>query len=226
MRHCPPRGRFSRFTGRFCGSADPVGIDVHAAAISRDGHLRFPAITPAQAVCVHILAVDLQGGGVGHCRSSLFWSPMATISSRRAVGHPVQHHRVPDALDAGARSTRWPWMVIASAPPDHSALTTAWMSCWWTTSNSRTDPGRLQPGRGVVQYHRHRWAPTEVWPAIAAAAAWSGRIRRPRRPWPAHPPQCGARTPARRVAGCAGIRTGSGRPGRCCGWASNRRRPR
>ena len=30
-------------------------------------------------------------------------------------------------------TTRWPWMVTASAPPFHIALTTAWMSCWWTS---------------------------------------------------------------------------------------------
>src|SRR4051794_22043072 len=29
-------------------------------------------------------------------------------------------------------TTRWPWMVIARAPPFHMALTTAWMSCWCT----------------------------------------------------------------------------------------------
>src|SRR6478609_7915128 len=31
-------------------------------------------------------------------------------------------------------TTRWFCSVIASAPPLHSALTTAWMSCWCTTS--------------------------------------------------------------------------------------------
>ena len=30
-------------------------------------------------------------------------------------------------------TTRWPWIVTASAPPFHIALTTAWMSCWWTS---------------------------------------------------------------------------------------------
>ena len=30
-------------------------------------------------------------------------------------------------------TTRWPWMVTAVAPPFHIALTTAWMSCWWTS---------------------------------------------------------------------------------------------
>ena len=31
---------------------------------------------------------------------------------------------------------RWSMIEIASAPPSQSALTTAWMSCWWTTSVS------------------------------------------------------------------------------------------
>ena len=37
-------------------------------------------------------------------------------------------HLIPVVL-----TTRWPWIVIACAPPCHIALTTAWMSCWCTS---------------------------------------------------------------------------------------------
>src|SRR6266545_3256862 len=36
---------------------------------------------------------------------------------------------------------RWPWIEIASAPPAQSAFTTAWMSCWWMTSQSASMSG-------------------------------------------------------------------------------------
>ena len=53
--------------------------------------------------------------------------------------------------------------VIASAPPLHSALTTAWMSCWCTTSWSAVTsplvdgPVDLVLGR-VAEHHRERRA--------------------------------------------------------------------
>ncbi len=36
---------------------------------------------------------------------------------------------------------RWPWTVTAVAPPFHIAFTTAWMSCWCTTSRLGLSPG-------------------------------------------------------------------------------------
>ena len=47
--------------------------------------------------------------------------------------------------------TRWPWIVIASAPPFHSALATAWMSCWWTTSRLRLRLVELMTSSGASE---------------------------------------------------------------------------
>ena len=58
----------------------------------------------------------------------------------RRRGHVVQHHGVADAADAVVDTTRWPWIVIASAPPAHSALATASMSCWCTTRLLTSSP--------------------------------------------------------------------------------------
>ena len=57
-----------------------------------------------------------------------------------AYGTPCSTTVLPTHLTPVVEMTRWPWMVIASAPPDHRALTTAWMSCWCTTSRSGSTP--------------------------------------------------------------------------------------
>ena len=65
---------------------------------------------------------------------------MALITYGGAYGMPCSTTVLPTHLTPVVETTRWPWMVIASAPPIHSALTTAWMSCWWTSSRSGSMP--------------------------------------------------------------------------------------
>src|SRR5256885_674492 len=43
--------------------------------------------------------------------------------------------------------TRTFMIVMASAPPAHSAFTTAWTSCWCTTRSSGRPAGRVPSGR-------------------------------------------------------------------------------
>ncbi len=42
---------------------------------------------------------------------------------------------------------RLPCTVTASAPPRHSAFTTAWMSCWWTTKSLSRTPDSVAASR-------------------------------------------------------------------------------
>ena len=65
---------------------------------------------------------------------------MALIRYGGAYGMPCSTTVLPTHLMPVVAITRWPWMVIASAPPRHSSLATAWMSCWWTTSRSWSTP--------------------------------------------------------------------------------------
>ena len=46
---------------------------------------------------------------------------------------------------------RWPCTVTADAPPFHIALTTAWMSCWWTTSRLRSSVEELMTSSGASE---------------------------------------------------------------------------
>ncbi len=46
-------------------------------------------------------------------------------------------------------TTRCPWTVTAVAPPFHMALTTAWMSCWWTTRRFRSWVVELMTSSGA-----------------------------------------------------------------------------
>src|ERR1700712_5075299 len=72
--------------------------------------------------------------------SRRFESPRALITYGGAYGTPCSTTVFPTHLIPVVLITRWPWMVMASAPPDHRAFTTAWMSCWWTTSRSASTP--------------------------------------------------------------------------------------
>ena len=47
--------------------------------------------------------------------------------------------------------TRLPWIVTASAPPVHIALTTAWMSCWCTTSRLMSRVEELMTSAGASE---------------------------------------------------------------------------
>ena len=53
---------------------------------------------------------------------------------RRRVRHALQDHGVADALDAGGADDPLALQADALGTAAHSALTTAWMSCWCTTS--------------------------------------------------------------------------------------------
>ena len=44
---------------------------------------------------------------------------------------------------------RWPWIMIARAPASHIALTTAWMSCWWTMNSWSRRSEDSRTSRGV-----------------------------------------------------------------------------
>ena len=72
---------------------------------------------------------------------------------RRRAGRtprPAACTALPSHLMPVVVITRWPWIVIASAPPFHIALTTAWMSCWWTTSRLRSRLVELMTSAGRV----------------------------------------------------------------------------
>ena len=78
----------------------------------------------------------------GRCRGSVSSSSEASIASaspiaddlvRRGVGHAVEADGVALALDAGGGDDALALDGDGLAPARHMALTTAWMSCWWTT---------------------------------------------------------------------------------------------
>ena len=69
--------------------------------------------------------------------------------------------------------TRWSMICTASAPPAHSALTTAWRSCWWTTrSSGLASSGRTRsPDRGASSSVTRRPGPrTALVPATSSRA--------------------------------------------------------
>ena len=77
---------------------------------------------------------------------------------------------LPTHLMPVVEMTRWPWMVMASAPPDHRALTTAWMSCWWTTSRSASTPFAATEDGASSRVTETVGPVTAVSPAAASAA--------------------------------------------------------
>ena len=72
---------------------------------------------------------------------SLAGSPIAWIRYGGRYGTPCSTTELPTHLIPVVEMIRWPWIEIASAPPVHSAFTTAWMSCWWMTSQSASMSG-------------------------------------------------------------------------------------
>ena len=55
---------------------------------------------------------------------------------------------LPTQRTALVEITRWSWIIIASAPPRHIALTTACTSCWWMTRSSAVNsPPKLSTER-------------------------------------------------------------------------------
>src|SRR6266581_2819490 len=70
--------------------------------------------------------------------------PIAVITNGGEYTRPLSSRVFPTHRTALVEITRTPMMDIASAPPAHSALTTAWTSCWCTTrSSGLTFGGRL-----------------------------------------------------------------------------------
>ncbi len=68
-------------------------------------------------------------------------SPIAVITYGGRYGTPCRTTELPTHLIPVVEMTRWFWIVMASAPPAQSAFTTAWMSCWWITSQSASTSG-------------------------------------------------------------------------------------
>ena len=68
-------------------------------------------------------------------------SPIAVIRYGGRYGTPCRTTELPTHLIPVVEMTRWFWIEIASAPPAQSAFTTAWMSCWWITSQSASTSG-------------------------------------------------------------------------------------
>ena len=73
---------------------------------------------------------------------------------------------LPTQRTALVEMTRWSCSIIASAPPAHSALTTACTSCWWTTKSSGSAPGGHAPPRG-----RRRASPADAGPRTGVRPA-------------------------------------------------------
>ena len=75
--------------------------------------------------------------------------------------------------------TRSPWIVTASAPPFQNALTTAWMSCWWTISSRMSWVEELMTSAGASESVIVTPGPvTGVKPAGARSSATWRWIRR------------------------------------------------
>src|SRR4051812_18809948 len=68
-------------------------------------------------------------------------SPIAVMWYGGRYGTPCRTTELPTHLIPVVEMTRWFWIEIASAPPAQSAFTTAWMSCWWITSQSASTSG-------------------------------------------------------------------------------------
>src|SRR3954453_2527499 len=75
--------------------------------------------------------------------------PMAEMRYGGEYGTPCSTTVLPTHLIPVVAITRSPWIVIASAPPAHSALTTAWMSCWWTSSSLTSSPAAWSASSGA-----------------------------------------------------------------------------
>ena len=58
---------------------------------------------------------------------------------------------MPSHLIPVVEMIRCPCTVTAWAPPLHSALTTDWMSCWWTTNRLRSTVAALMSSPGASE---------------------------------------------------------------------------
>ena len=76
---------------------------------------------------------------------------MAEMTYGWAYATPCSITALPSHLMPVVVITRCPWIVIASAPPFHIALATAWMSCWWTTSRLRLRLVELMTSSGASE---------------------------------------------------------------------------
>src|SRR3954452_3460400 len=111
-------------------------------------------------------------------------SPTAITTNGGPNARPCSSKVLPTQRTALVATTRWPMMVIAWAPPAHSALTTPCTSCWWITRSSGCAPAarsRSTADRGASSSDTVTAGPTTgVSPAAAAslaACAWAARIR-------------------------------------------------
>ncbi len=59
--------------------------------------------------------------------------PIAEILNGGEYFLPCSNNTLPEQRTAELNSTRWSIIIMDSAPPAHSAFTTASMSCWCTT---------------------------------------------------------------------------------------------
>src|SRR6476469_2855660 len=74
--------------------------------------------------------------------------------------------------------TRWSWIIIASAPEVHSALTTAWTSCWCTTMSSAVKPsGRESAVRFASSSVTSSAGPRTLVVAAVGASSSAARVR-------------------------------------------------
>ncbi len=96
---------------------------------------------------------------------------MAEISYGGEYGTPWRITVLPTHLIPVVEMTRWPWIVMASAPPAHIALTTAWMSCWCTIAFSTSSPASARPFSGAS-------SSTTVSPGPSTARMPAGSARR------------------------------------------------
>src|SRR6478736_4460702 len=83
---------------------------------------------------------------------------------------------LPTQRTALVEMTRWSWIIIASAPEVHRALTTACTSCWCTTMSSAVKPsGKESAVRFASLRVTSRAAPRTL--VVAAGAASSSAVR-------------------------------------------------
>src|SRR6185312_5057837 len=67
-------------------------------------------------------------------------SPTAVTTKGGPKTCPCSNRVLPTQRTALVATTRWPMIVMACAPPAHSALTTPCTSCWWMTRSSGCAP--------------------------------------------------------------------------------------
>ncbi len=76
-------------------------------------------------------------------------SPIAVMTYGGEYTRPCRCRVVPTQRTALVETTRWSISIIDSAPLAHSALTTAWTSCWCTTTSFGPKPSGIGRSDGA-----------------------------------------------------------------------------